>query len=283
MPPCHSEPPLAEPHTSAHIHPMRRKPQGRAAKNLGDSEPSAGRLCFGGAPRLTARSANIVAKLGNYRENQRRMLSRLTVMTIVLLSLACGNSAADDPATPTASEQPSPSQSGQPSPSRSATPAPNQSSQSSPTISLTVQHAGNLYDVPVPVPIGWTIEGHQDLVAVRPPGHTDQSFLLMFFNRPPSDASQGFCQGSTPACMGPSTVAGHQGSYEGYRPPTSLVQGAWSVFLPTSDGNSTWLWEYLGATGLGSGPDAPTFIAVLQAFTAPMPPNPKPTASLLTP
>ena len=123
------------------------------------------------------------------------------------------------------------------------------------------------------------MEGEQDLVRVRPIGNGSQFFLLMFFSRPPTNASVGFCRLSSPGCMGPINLAGHEASYEGYRPPSSVTQGTWTAFLPTNDGNATWLWEYMGATGLEAGPDAATFLAVLQAFTAPSPPRntPQPT------
>src|SRR5438046_1087149 len=105
------------------------------------------------------------------------MLARLTVIGIVLLSLACGSGRSDMST----------------SPSETAALSPAPASEGDPALPLTVQQAANLYDVPVPVPKAWIMEGEQDLLRVRPEHGGNQFFLLMFFNRPPTNASVGFC------------------------------------------------------------------------------------------
>lgn len=155
-----------------------------------------------------------------------------------------------------------------------ATGAPTTSLEESATPpALIFQNAFNLFNVQVPVPSGWTMSGEQSLVSLTPPGGAQASygFSLMFVGPSPAIALNGNCGGGTPQQrVGPATLAGHAGSYETY------CTGSWTALLPTADGKSTWAWDYLGATGLESGPDESTFMAVLQAFTAPSVP-PKPT------
>jgi hypothetical protein len=189
------------------------------------------------------------------------MLSRLVVVSIVFMFLACGSSAANHPATPPASEHP-------------AAPSDN-----SPAITLRIQRALPLFDAPIPVPSGWTMELRRgDAAVLRPEAGGSQSFTVSFSNPAASDPSLGICQGSIATDrVGPVTLAGHPGSYEYYCPPVEGTLGRWTVALPTADG-SAWRWDYLGATGLESGPDADAFVAVLEAFTAPNPTR-KPTPS----
>jgi hypothetical protein len=162
--------------------------------------------------------------------------------------------------------------------SSSATGAPSSTVEQSATPqALTFQTALNLYDVQVPVPSGWTMSGEQSLVSLVPPGGGQELFQLMFVSVPPAVALDGNCgDGTPPQRQGPITLVGHVNSYEFYCPLTNVVQGTWTALFPTAAGNWTWAWDYLGATGLESGPDASTFMSVLQAFPAPNVPTKPP-------
>lgn len=137
------------------------------------------------------------------------------------------------------------------------------------SVNLTFEAVPNLWGVEVPVPEGWILSGVQDLVSVTPVDGAGRGFNLTFIFSPAAVAARGECGGGvSPALTGPVTIAGHNGAYETYCPAGGATPGAWSVFLPATSGIGTWLWTYLGATGLESGPDAATFLAVLHAFTA---------------
>ncbi len=191
-----------------------------------------------------------------------QLIGNAAAILVLLLVTACNSGGG-----PTSSRSPAPTTSTPPI-QITATPPP-----------IIFQTAANLFGVQIPVPSGWTLSGAQDVVSLQPAGGGADGFVLTFMSYPPATALSGNCAGGAPPeHAGPVTVAGHAGPYETYCPSQISGQGAWTVRLPTADGTGSWVWDYLGATGLESGPDAETFEAVLQAFAAPDVPQ-KPTQS----
>jgi hypothetical protein len=185
----------------------------------------------------------------------------LAILVFAAYFVACGSdrtSLVSTPTTPTASSS---------QPTRTS-------------LGFTLQTAFNLYGIQVPVPDGWTMSGVQDLVSLSPPDGTRVQFVLSYMNGPLSAVDVN-CGNETPSgAAGPSAVAGHAGSYQFYCPAVAADQSSWMALLASAQGTSAWRWDYLGATGLGSGDYSTEFMTVLQAFSAPSlnsKPTPTPT------
>ncbi len=216
--------------------------------------------CHNGSDRAHCRRAIVTIEAHLHAsEVVKRVLTIATLFVALASLVACGSSATTSG-----------------SPSSPATTVASQLSATPP--GLAFETASNLNDIQVPVPDGWRMSWIQDLVTLSPPDGTKGGFELGYFSGPLSSADVN-CGTETPSSVaGPTTLAEHATSYEFYCPPVGADKGSWIALLPSTQGTLTWRWDYLGATGLGSGDYAEEFMAVLQAFSAPNL-NPKPTPS----
>ncbi len=126
----------------------------------------------------------------------------------------------------------------------------------------------------VPVPVGWQVGEYQgtEVTVMNPPvwalhgpritiEHLPDAVDVLVRSRcqPPARKQ--------PAFEGPTSIAGHAGSYQYLCAPRTFIGPEWTVLIPASGRAGTWRLTYMGAPSIGGGWVSRPFGMVLAAFS----------------
>ena len=126
----------------------------------------------------------------------------------------------------------------------------------------------------VPVPVGWQVGEYQGtaVTVMNPPvwithgpritiEHLSDDIDLLLRSRCQPPAIE------QPAPDGPTTIAGHAGSYQYVCAPRTFIGPEWTVLIPASGRPGAWRLTYLGAEQIGGGSLSRAFGMVLANFS----------------